>query len=432
MRYTPLFLLFAFACLLQSCCRDDDHPSDSQDGRATRAVMVYMAGDNSLGADMYVNGEKYNFLRDDLSEIIEGSRMLADSQRLFVFVDSVGKKSDEGKPFIAEIRKGIFDVKKQYDADFYSSDPAKFREIIKWMTDNVAADSYGLVLWGHATGWMVETNVVGTSSATVRRKAYGLDNGNGGAGSVSKWMNITQMRDALEGLPKFDFILADCCNMICAEVAYELRHAARYLIGSPAEIPAFGAPYDQILPCLYEEKEDMYRHIIDKYYDFYLNFYQQHREYNLPGYSVPLAVVDTDHMEALATATSSILDSCMANYPQTMNVDSVSYYFCYDAPVMYDMRAVLKRNAQKKDFEQWDSIFQKAVPYRRMSMQWQTIYDTLYYGFWYVATDEHQYGCMSMYLPMPLMYYDSGHFKYNTTNSQYAWNQVMAWNRFGW
>ena len=49
-------------------------------------------------------------------------------------------------------------------------------------------------------------------------------------------MNITQMARAMKGLPKLDYIFADCCNMMCAEVAYELKDATRYLIGSPAEI----------------------------------------------------------------------------------------------------------------------------------------------------------------------------------------------------
>ena len=79
-------------------------------------------------------------------------------------------------------------------------------------------------------------------------------------------MNITQMAKALEGLTPFKYIFVDCCNMVSAETGYELRNATEYLIGSPAEIPGWGAPYDKIMPSLFKNGSDMYRGIVDAYW----------------------------------------------------------------------------------------------------------------------------------------------------------------------
>ena len=51
-------------------------------------------------------------------------------------------------------------------------------------------------------------------------------------------------------MPHLKFIMADCCNFMCLENLYELRDVCDYIIGSPAEIPAQGAPYYDIVPSL--------------------------------------------------------------------------------------------------------------------------------------------------------------------------------------
>ena len=80
------------------------------------------------------------------------------------------------------------------------------------------------------------------------------------------------MRSCFEQLGiKWKFIFADCCNMMGAEVAYELRNCADYLIGSPAEIPAKGAPYTPMVQHFFSQSEDFYASIVDTYAAEYPN-----------------------------------------------------------------------------------------------------------------------------------------------------------------
>ncbi len=301
------------------------------------------------------------------------------------------------------------------------------------MTSNIKADGYGLVLWGHATGWKIEESTRAASS----RRGYGSDTNEDVGPEDDRWMNITDMATELGKLPKLDFIFADCCNMVNAENAYELRNVTNYLIGSPAEIPGNGAPYHMILPLLFKNGSELYKSIIDTYYDYYLEAY---KGTHLSGYSVPLAAVDTKNMSQLATATHDVLDKFTGGYPQypdSPDMTGIAFYDGYDEAVFYDMRAFIKRNTTAEVFQTWDQAFNQAVPYYRMSMKWMTIYNGApYYNLERAMNsfdqDQTQYGCMSMFIPMNLSAYNGGYYAYNLHAAEFAWNRVMDWSRFGW
>ncbi len=412
---------------LSSCGHDDD--DDSSDswtvGKAERTVLVYMAADNNLSS--------YGFQRSDMEELIEGSRQLTDKQRLLVFVDSLG--SSLGKPKIVELHGGKVYPVKQYEEEFSSCDPARFREILQTMIQTAEANSYGLVLWGHASGWLVSKDSIPEEQALSRR-AYGQDDNTAG-GAVTKWMNITQMARALKGLPQFEFIFADCCNLMCIEVAYELREATKFLIGSPAEIPGNGAPYDEIVPILYKnDAETLYRGVIDSYYEYYLNaasevFYNS-QPGDLKGYSVPLSVIDTQELDTLLMATRSLLPSFIPHYPESLGFEGITFYFQLgSAQLMYDMRAMMQAIVHKEDLARWENAFRKAVPYFRMSKRWMTIYDlnTEFYKFTQAAS---AHGCVSMFVPCNISSYTTSRYQYNQTFTQFEWHRKLGWERFGW
>jgi len=417
------------ALLMLSACSKDDSSDNKTTTKASRAVMIYMAGENSLTE---YRGLRY--LQNDLTEMVEGSKYLADDQRVFIFVDSLGTNSKyKGTPYIIEVHGGKAISQKVYDKDFYSGDPDRFREVVSWMTSNIKADGYGLVLWGHATGWKIEESTRAGSS----RRGYGSDTNEDVGPEDDRWMNITDMATELGKLPKLDFIFADCCNMVNAENAYELRNVTNYLIGSPAEIPGNGAPYHMILPLLFKNGSELYKSIIDTYYDYYLEAY---KGTHLSGYSVPLAAVDTKNMSQLATATHDVLDKFTGGYPQypdSPDMTGIAFYDGYDEAVFYDMRAFIKRNTTAEVFQTWDQAFNQAVPYYRMSMKWMTIYNGApYYNLERAMNsfdqDQTQYGCMSMFIPMSLSAYNGGYYAYNLHAAEFAWNRVMDWSRFGW
>ena len=386
-----------------------------------------MSGENNLTQDYQYPGE--SFLADDLEEVIEGSYKVNSKQHLICFVDSVGTNN---KPYIIEVSNGKTKEVYRYESDFYASDPAKFREVLQYTIDNYPAKEYGLVLWGHASGWIVHNDTVPSVLKTREAtRGYGKDEGWDTNGS-SKWMNITQMAQALETIPKLKFILADCCNFMCVEVGYELRNCAEYLIGSPAEIPGEGAPYHLMIEKLFSTSPTFYKDICNCYYDYFLDAYTQpdYSDWNLEGYSVPLSVFRLDQMDNLADATKQLMQKFMPKYPEQLDLTNLPYYLYNDRRVIYDIKTVFKKYAPESDYNKWLDVFNTAVPYQAVSQRWMSIFDTIRNDFYTFPQDTESWGTVSMFFPQT--YYNSCYFDYNNRIRKLQWYNAVDWASYGW
>ena len=403
------YLLTIVSTLLMFTACSKNENNEPEDPVAQRTVIVYMSGDNDLSS----------YAQMDINEMIAGASNIPQKNKLVLFVDR--QKTGE-RPFIARVtnnQQQPLDTLHKYSSDFYASDPEQFSAVLQRITTLCPAREYGLVLWGHASGWTVPTDTIAQTS----KRAYGKDG--------NKWMNITQMAVALKSLPKMKFIFADCCNMMCAEVGYELRNATEYLIGSPAEIPGDGAPYDLVMPHLFQNGTALYKGIIDAYYNGYNS---------TDSYGVLMSVIDTKHIGELAAATATVLEQTKGGYPQkpdAPDLSGIAFTFGYDVQMMYDMRAVIERLVPADAFKQWDSVFQQAVPYHRMCMSWMTIYDGSkgsynLLGAFNSFDPNLSYGCVTMFVPHSGYGYEKGDLLYNERSNNFSWTRLMNWSRFGW
>ena len=252
-----LYLLLACITIgvsILTACQSDD--AESPTPQARRTVVVYMSGENNLSG----------YLQDDINEIIYGRQQAPANDNLVLFVD---RASSTEKPYIAKVTAdGKQEKLYEYSEDFLASDPERMAEVLKRCINLCpATEDYGLVLWGHASGWIIEKDSVAHSNtqaslsngnAHAPRRAYGIDSGNNTATLKGTWLNIPSLRQALKQVGiTWKFIFFDCCNMVNVETAYELRDAKPYFIGSPAEIPGQGAPNRKLVKDLikYDDKE---------------------------------------------------------------------------------------------------------------------------------------------------------------------------------
>ena len=155
------YLLTAFCALLLFSCSDDDNPVPIPE--SNRTVIIYISGENSLSP----------FAPGDLSEMAEASTDIGDNNHLVVFYDNASKTE---KPYIAELKNGEVIKDKVFDEDFYVSDPDRMREVLSYIMHRWSSKSYGIDLWGHASGWLITSDTIATAKAPSR--AYGIDNGN--------------------------------------------------------------------------------------------------------------------------------------------------------------------------------------------------------------------------------------------------------------
>ena len=347
---------------------------------AERTVLVYLAGKNNLSQALQTNLEQ-----------MKAGSMLIGNNTLLVFV----RRDMQGeKPWLARVNNGeLTDSVSLDDMGFGNSNmqacnPELMEQVMRYAFSHYPANEYGLVLGGHSTGWLIDEEPGQT-------RAFGVDNGDGYTYSRKnkRWMNVPTMARVLERVPHLKFIFADCCNFMCLETMYELRNVTDYIIGSPAEIPAEGAPYEQIIPALFE-KNAFCSSVIDIYY-------------RTQNGELPLSAVKTSAIDQLASATRNALDMVQAKigngYADTQGLIHYGYsgssiQFHQEYNLFYDAGDFFRSQLSESDYLQWKQALDKTVIEKRFAKQWRTCMTWRYIYSDFEMTEEKYHG-VSMYIP---------------------------------
>lgn len=411
LQFLAIFALVPY--ILISCSKDDEEKEPS----IKRTVLIYMSAENNL--------DDLGFMQKDITEMIIGARNLSSDVALLVYVD---RHSSGTKPYIARLDSKGKETVKQYDTDFYSSDPDHMRDIMQYVFSKYRAQSYALVFWGHGDGWFLKNEKEAYAKASTR--SYGEDIGRDHGANLSKWMNITTLNDVLASLPHLDYIFFDCCNMQCAEVDYELRNRCDYIIASPAEIPGEGAPYDMIVPLLFADKNTAGRKIVDSYI--------ANCSFDGDASGVPLSVVKTSNLETFAQSTKNAVAKICDKYPNPFDIslDGLIYYYklylTHDEPAMIDMRNFMRNYLSPSDFSTWDAVLQQTVVYsvhpsdirETGKKDWQTISDIDFYDF---TMNDANYSGISMFIPQEIYVgVEYPHMNPNITYYQTQWGSIVT------
>ncbi len=374
-------VVVASLTLTAACGKDDN----GEETTPSRSVLVYVVAENSLK----------DFVQADINEMLAAKAQLGDDDRLVVYVD------DTGYPRVYEITNKTDAVsysslqpKLAYSDEMDSASPETFSEVLSYFFSNYQADSYGLVMWSHGSGWINDPDNASDESAQIRRrKTFGVDNGHNSTSNSGSRMEIKDMVSVLSNFPKLEFVLFDACFMQTMEVAYELRGNAKYIIGSPAETPAQGAPYQNVV-------EPMFANPFSPQAVAY-NYYAY---YGSGSYGVVISVVKTDAFPAYV----GMMDDLFARYEfldDSLYADCLDYYLyqwnslsysdVIHYPDYYDVQAIMLKVLSSTDYSLWKTAFDALVPYKYASSGWYSAYnrDTMEIIY-------DQCGGISMYLPL--------------------------------
>ena len=406
MKKTLLFLVILTCGLLG--CKDDDSGKNRQKALFDRTVLVYVMGENALD----------EFIAEELQEMRQGATGLGNNA-LVIYMDDCDKSRP---PYLIRISDGQTVDSLSLGEDPISTDPKQIRRILDLTASRYRAKEYGLLLWGHASGWLYEDSVEQTASS--RRKAFGLDSGNNWPTNNGKWINMPTLASVLEGWGQpLKFIFADCCQFQCIESAYELRHATEYIIGSPAEIPGEGAPYATLTRRLFAQDDHFYEGIVDAYY-----------AQEIDGLRVPLSVIRTDKLEDFPQKTRKILRSMASVVGQDPDLTSLIYYkglfYSRKERMMYDMNDFMLKYAPEDEYRSWKQSLDSIVIYKKMASRWMTNNQVRFADF--TMTTE-RYGGVSMFIPqqIPSSNYMAGHC-YNEAIRKTSWYRAAGLNELGW
>lgn len=309
---------------------EEPAPGPAIDSAVHRTVLVYMAADNNLYSNAWGN----------LSDMARGMKDVKGN--LVVYLDAWGDT-----PRLIKIgNDGSQQTLETYEKE-NSASPEVLRKAIARTKALCPAPSYGLIMWSHGNGWIPGTATGVRSSAQQQREGMpeyeaSLWEKDPNA-LLTKWFGqdlptgtFMDIRDLAEAVradgEAFDFILFDACFMSSVEALYDLRHAAEYIVASPAEILADGFPYAAVLPSLFPKLprlEEACRLFVDHY---------RHSDYP----SATVALVRTSELEALA---GSVRDLIALDPSFDVDADSVQHFENMQEHVYHDLADFVSRIA---------------------------------------------------------------------------------------
>ena len=393
-RFFLYIIILYNVLLLAGCCDDIVPPEETPQPRAEaeRTVILYMAADNTLSSQV----------RQDTTEMAKGKNLIPEGVNFIIYVDD---KQSKSAIYELSREKGM-QLWKQFDEEQCSTDSLTMLTTLQDIEHYFPARHYGITFWSHATGWV------------PRRKAFGKDETPGTASTETE-MEIPVLRDVLAQLPRFDYIFFDACFMQCIEVAYELRNVTDYMVGSPAEIPGPGAPYDKIMEALCSGNA---KGIVEGYDGSYPGRYDG---FYYPG--VLLSCIDCAQLEPFAEATGQFLTPLYMERSEPLSQGFQSYCnITYEEHTYcFDMRTTMRRLLTDDDYALWMEAFDKAVPLHTLSStnRWFA-----YHCNDAVVKDPDCYGGVSMFVPME-KYNACG---WNEAFHKTSWYKAVGWQETGW
>ncbi|WP_303012974.1 clostripain-related cysteine peptidase [uncultured Bacteroides sp.] len=337
-------ILSVFVCLAFwfVSCQNEEEPEKFY---SARTVLVYIAGDNSLG--------QAGFDSEDVEEMIRGMKN-TDGTENNLLVYWAGYHGDAH--LIRLVKNGKGEVRQETVMDYGNQNSVSvdvMKDVFRTAFSNYPAKSYGIVFWSHGDGWRFYQN--------PSTRWWGQDASDG-----DYRMNIPDLHEALSVAPHFDFILFDACYMQSVEVVYQLRDCADYFIGSPTEIPGPGAPYEEVVPALFSQDNPAIN-IAKNYYAVYEEKYDNGANMSNDNWTggVSISVVKSSELPALAAATREfLLAGTKKNNYIDVNNSGILCYDPYRDKSYHDMMGLMrkmKEDDRAQAFENYENIYRNTV-----------------------------------------------------------------------
>lgn len=410
-----LFALLFTAILFTACGSNEDDPTPPAKAEAPVTVWAYLVADTDIKSD----------LRNNIKTMYEGLGYLEKQASMLIYWDGgtsdtylpaspciiryttdgygningiAARDSSYSMRFIAEQAE----VVKTY-SDQLSTDKSVMTQVIRDMKSLTTTDKIAMTAGSHGSAW-IETI---TSSRAAR--SFGQD-GSGTENTITTWDMADAITDA--GV-KIDLLIFDACMMGTAEVCYDFKNAANYMIVSALDVPAPGFPYDRFMSSLFEGNTIAYTEVCNQYVDYYLNY---------PGGWASIALVDCNQMENLAAAVKKQLTAHKETLHTYDPIGKLQQYglnpyvtgFKYISFDMKQFMEELNGGTAPTDFQ---STLNQAILYA----------DCLEYTEYYTI-EKSKFCGLGMYIPV------KERSQWNETFKTIGWYKAAGWNEitFSW
>lgn len=205
-------------------------------------VMVYMNGKNDLEVAGLYNLNKMEMVGSNasLNILTETGRM--NGQQNDVHFD--GNWTGSRRFYVTQDSDENV-VKSKAVQTFSKVDMGDWKhlaEFAKWGKQNYPAKHYALIVWNHGSGWITD------------KKGLSANKGISYDFETKNHISTPELGAAMKEIGKVDILAYDACLMQMAEVLYEVKDYADFVVGSEETVPGLGFPYDTMLPAFSANK----------------------------------------------------------------------------------------------------------------------------------------------------------------------------------
>ena len=332
-----LFCALAMALTLFSCKKAETE--EIVVVKRPKTVLLYMVANNNLSYDA----------ENSISRLQNGY-IPAEEGNLLVYKHCAGMD-----PVLLHIKKGeegtvVADTAYRFPPRV-SATKSALTQALNVTQALFPADSYGLILWSHGTGWIPP--LASSSSAAQEQRSgsapqrtFGLD------GKVE-----LEIRDLAQAIPyKLSFMLMDACFMGGIETAYEVKDSVDYYIGSPAEILTESFPYHKIMQHIFKSTPD-YAAVCKEYYDYYNAKSGAER-------SATVALMDCSKLAEVAEVAKRVFDQ-YGERIASLDLSLLQPYFRgSSSKYFYDLKDLIDAIADASLSAEFAAALERAVPYK--------------------------------------------------------------------
>lgn len=358
--YQKLFLALLVTLITLTSCHDDDSSGPAPVSQPVQTVLWFTPYVPTLKS--FINQNYRDILLN-----IEENRGLRNIR--FLIFSSTTPATGE----LTEVMWYNDSIYTERRATYSDFTPTKAEHLATILNDvkriaPSATGRYGLMVGGHGMGWITVEDFYDTASARgtddeLETSASSLHPFFGGD-ATNTCINIEELRQAIEKTNMYmDFILFDDCYMAQVEVAYELRNATKFLLGSTCEIMNYGLPYALLFSDLVGETP-AYASFMQKFYNFYSDYYRPCGTFS---------AIDCREVEA----TAELMRSINANFQ--LSEDSLSvlqYYDGFSQKLFFDMGDYVAKLCPETSFNtQMQAQLEKLVPYKTATASFYSKYN---------------------------------------------------------
>lgn len=342
-------LAVVLSAVLFSSCITEEYEGPDPD-LPVRTILVWLGGDNNLSDE---TGRKIEALRQGWTYTGNKCLIYQDSRDGARLLRLRGGCRTTPTPYVEIVR--------EYGAE-NSASPATFARVLREVADEYPADSYGLIFFSHASGWLPAGTLQNPQKQRKHSRSIGVDDG--GTGRAE--MEIAEFAAAIpDGM--FDFIVFETCLTAGVEVAYELRGKSDYMLASAAEIvsPGFTPVYPSALRLLCNTAVET-RTALEAFGHAWMNYVATN--YTGARRSATLSLIDIDETSPLAARTQAALRTRSAEAPDLSRLQHFDRPGSYgDSPALprfFDLDEWVEEVADPDEYEAFRAQLERTVVWK--------------------------------------------------------------------